>query len=215
MAGGHKTGSIARYPVPAGRVRTELKVKNSLFITTIDEARTAEAARAFIDEIRTEFSDATHNVYAFRAGYGASITEGMSDDGEPPGTAGRPALTVLRGADIGDIALVITRYFGGTKLGTGGLVRAYTESAQLALAALPLAERVERTRGMTVVPYTLYELTKRLISEGHGEILEEDFGAEITLTFRFIADDAASFTDAYRELTHGRGEIIWEDPIIT
>ncbi len=116
-----------RYPIPAETARVEIRVVNSRFIATIGEARSAEEARAFIDGVRGEFHDATHNVYAFRAGYGASVTEGMSDDGEPPGTAGRPALAVLRGADLGDVVLVVTRYFGGTKLGTGGLVRAYTE----------------------------------------------------------------------------------------
>src|SRR5688572_19497440 len=115
-----------RYPIPAETTRVEIRVVNSRFIATIAEARTAEDAHAFIAAIRAEFANASHNVYAFRAGYGASVIEGMSDDGEPSGTAGRPALSVLRGADLGDVVLVITRYFGGTKLGTGGLVRAYT-----------------------------------------------------------------------------------------
>ncbi len=127
--------TASRYPIPAKTVRVETRVVNSRFIATIGQAQTVEEARAFIDALRQEFADATHNVYAFRVGYGASVTEGMSDDGEPSGTAGRPALAVLRGADLGDVVLVITRYFGGTKLGTGGLVRAYTHSAQEALEA--------------------------------------------------------------------------------
>jgi uncharacterized YigZ family protein len=125
-----------RYPIPGETTRVEILVVNSRFIATIAEARTVEEARGFIDRMRHEFHDATHNVYAFRAGYGGSVTEGMSDDGEPPGTAGRPALAVLRGADLGDVALVITRYFGGTKL-ERGLVRAAQEAAQAALEALP------------------------------------------------------------------------------
>lgn len=198
-----------RYPIPAETTRVEIGVVNSRFIATIGEARTAAEARAFIDRIRTEFHNATHNVYAFRAGYGGSITEGMSDDGEPPGTAGRPALAVLRGADLGDVVLVITRYFGGTKLGTGGLVRAYTEAAQAGLEALPRAERVERRRGLLEIPYNLYEQVKRLVAAHQGQIEDEDFAAEVTLTVVFAADDCAAFGAALAGLTAGHVEILW------
>ena len=133
-----------RYPIPAETTRIQLRIVNSRFIATITEASTVKAARDFLNEMCREFSDASHNVYAYRVGYGTSVTEGMSDDGEPSGTAGRPTLAVLRGADLGDVALVTTRYFGGTKLGTGGLVRAYTQSAQEALAALRITERIEQ-----------------------------------------------------------------------
>src|SRR5690606_40057186 len=119
--GGERRGSLAsfgriametpRYPIPAQTTRVELRIVNSRFIATAGEARTVEEAKAFIDAIREEFHDATHNVYAYRVGYGATVTEGMSDDGEPAGTAGRPALTVLRGADLGDVVVVVTRYF--------------------------------------------------------------------------------------------------------
>jgi uncharacterized YigZ family protein len=199
-----------RYPIPAETTRVEIRVVNSRFIATIAEARTAEDARAFIDSMRAEFSDASHNVYAFRAGFGASVTEGMSDDGEPPGTAGRPALSVLRGANLGDVALVITRYFGGTKLGTGGLVRAYTESAQEALAALPLSERVERRQGIVSVSYSMYERVKMLVSEHQGEVTAEDFGADVTLDLRFALDDRAGFDAALSELSNGQISVIWE-----
>src|SRR5512134_2891681 len=109
--------------IPAGQHRTDIVVVNSRFITTIAPAAMPEDAKRFIASIRAEMPDASHHVYAFRAGYGNSVIEGMSDDGEPSGTAGPPTLAVLRGAGIGDIVLVTTRYFGGTKLGTGGLVR--------------------------------------------------------------------------------------------
>lgn len=201
--------TAVRYPIPAETTQVELRIVNSRFIATIGEARTAEDARAFIDLVRKEFSDATHNVYAFRAGYGASVTEGMSDDGEPPGTAGRPALSVLRGADLGDVVVVVTRYFGGTKLGTGGLVRAYTESVQEALAALPTTERVERRRGTLSVPYNLYERVKLLIGAHNGQIEEEDFGGEVALGVVFAVDDSAGFDAALSELSAGRITTDW------
>lgn len=199
-----------RYPIPAGTIRVETRVVNSRFIATIGEARTAEEARAFIDTLRQEFADATHNVYAFRVGYGASVTEGMSDDGEPSGTAGRPALAVLRGADLGDVVLVITRYFGGTKLGTGGLVRAYTQSAQEALAALPRTERIERCSGQLTVPYALYERVKMLVEAHSGAIDKEDFGGEVDLRVVFPVDSCSGFDAALAELSAGRLGVDWE-----
>lgn len=198
------------YPVPAQTSRIETRVVNSRFIATIGEARTADEARAFIAAVSAEFADATHNVYAFRAGYGASVTEGMSDDGEPGGTAGRPALAVLRGADLGDVVLVITRYFGGTKLGTGGLVRAYTGAAQAALEALPRTERVERRRGLVSVPYNLYENVKRLVEGQGGQVEAEDFAGEVTLVVVFPVDDTEAFDGALRELSAGRLAVDWE-----
>src|SRR5918912_1103095 len=101
----------------------------------------AERARA---EIRVEMPDAAHHVYAYIVGHGATTNLGMSDDGEPSGTAGRPVMAVLRGSGLGDVALVVTRYFGGTLLGTGGLVHAYGDAARAVLAALPREEKVAR-----------------------------------------------------------------------
>src|ERR671921_1142335 len=94
--------------------------------------------------IRAEMPDAAHHVYAYIVGHGATTTLGMSDDGEPSGTAGRPVMAVLKGSGLGDVALVITRYFGGTLLGTGGLVRAYGDAAKAVLAILPRTEKIER-----------------------------------------------------------------------
>ena len=125
---------MTHYPIPARTIRIENVVVNSCFIATIGRADTVQEAKAFIQAIRNEIPDATHHVYAFKIGFPPSVSEGMSDDGEPSGTAGPPALAVLRGADLGDVALVITRYFGGTKLGTGGLSAVATGGAQGAVA---------------------------------------------------------------------------------
>ncbi len=206
---GH-TAHALRYPVPAGTARVELRVVNSRFIATIGPARAVEEARTFIEQVRAEFPDAAHHVFAFRVGYGASVTEGMSDDGEPAGTAGRPALTVLRGADLGDVVLVITRYFGGTKLGTGGLVRAYTSAAQAVLEALPRTERVERRKGLIDVPYRLYEQVKRLAIAHGGEVLAEDFAAEVALTLTFPSEACVAFEGVLAELSAGELTVRWQ-----
>lgn len=199
-----------RYPIPAGRVRYELVIGGSRFISTLDVTPTADAADAFIKEMREEFYDATHNVYAFRAGYGASITEGASDDGEPSGTAGRPALAVLRGEDIGDVAVVITRYFGGTKLGTGGLVRAYTQMTKEAIKAVTLAERIATRTTSLTVPYALYEQVKLLVTEHGGDIIDEQFGADVALTVRFAVDHIPGFEPAFQDLTAGKIKPDWQ-----
>ncbi len=204
------TPGAARYPIPAKTIRVELRIVNSRFIATIGEARTVDEAKAFIDAIREEFHDATHNVHAFRVGYGGSVTEGMTDDSEPSGTAGRPALAVLRGADLGDVVLVITRYFGGTKLGTGGLVRAYTESTQEALAALPRDVRIEKRQGRVNLPYNLYEPVKRLADAQGGEIGEETFAADVTLVVVFPVDRIDGFDSALGEISAGRLSVDWE-----
>ena len=152
-----------RYPIPARTHRVEQEIQRSRFITTVAHAPTIEAARAFIDSIREEFPDATHNCWAFAAGPpGDTAAIGMSDDGEPHGTAGRPMLTALLHGGVGEIAAVVTRYFGGTKLGTGGLVRAYTSSVQQALESLPTRERVDRTTLEVEIDYAHVDALRRI-----------------------------------------------------
>ncbi len=140
------TGSTAapRYPIPASEHRTEIRVSNSRFIATAGYTPTVEDARALIARVRAEFADASHNVFAYVVGYAPSVIEGLSDDGEPGGTAGRPTMAVVRGSGLGDVTVVVTRYFGGTLLGTGGLVHAYGDAAKAVLAELPRTEKVEQ-----------------------------------------------------------------------
>src|SRR6185312_3718124 len=114
------------YAIPAQEHRTEIVVVNSRFITTINRADSVAAARSFIAQQRDTMPDASHHVYAYRIGGEGSVLEGMSDVGEPSGTSAPPTLAVVRGSGLGGLVLVTTRYFAGTKLGRGGLVRAYT-----------------------------------------------------------------------------------------
>lgn len=203
------------YHRPASRHRTEIVVIKSRFITTVSRADTADEARAFIHAIRQEMPDASHHVYAFRAGYGNNVIEGMSDDGEPSGTSGPPTLAVLRGADIGDIALVTTRYFGGTKLGTGGLVRAYTEAAQAALAALPTEWRAPKARIGLDTSYSNYEPVKRLIEAHDGHIDDETFAGDVSIILTLLQTQVSRFGTELTELTAGQSEIIILEEIDT
>ncbi len=188
---------MQRYPIPAEKTRTEIKVLNSRFIATAAPVFSVEEARDFIHAVKQEFSDASHNVPAFLVGFGQSVTAHCSDDGEPSGTAGRPALAVLQGSGLGDIAVVVTRYFGGTKLGTGGLVRAYTDAVKAILQILPLAEKVPTHTVRLVIPYPLYEQAKILIHEFSGQILEEEFGAQVTIRIRLLVEKFEPFNIRY------------------
>ena len=193
----------ARYPIPERETRVEMKVKNSTFIATAGPVFSVAEARAFIRRIKAEFSDASHNVPAFLVGHGAAVTAHCSDDGEPSGTAGRPLLTVLQGSGLGDVAVVVTRYFGGTKLGTGGLVRAYGGAVQAVLEALPRAEKVPTHTVMMAFPYPFLERGRLLIAAHQGRILDEEFAADVTMTAQFTTVRFPDFQAALREASHG------------
>lgn len=196
-------GRMKRYPIPAGESRAEIRVSNSRFIATLAPVFSVEEARAFIARIREEFADATHNMPAYIVGHGAAVIAHCNDDGEPAGTAGRPALAVLQGSGLGDAALVITRYFGGTKLGTGGLVRAYSDAARAVLEQAPLAEKVATQTLLMAVPYALFEQVRLLIGAHHGQILDEAFAADVTVTARFVAERVPAFQAGLQELSNG------------
>jgi uncharacterized YigZ family protein len=195
---------MKRYPIPAQEARTEIKVKNSLFIATAAPVFTVEGAKEFIARVKAEFSDASHNVPAYLVGYGSSLTAHCSDDGEPSGTAGRPILAVLQGSGLGDLAIVVTRYFGGTKLGTGGLVRAYSEAAKAVLEILPRAEKVPTHTVMLVIPYNFLERIRLLVAAHNGRILDEAFAADVTVTGQFTVEAFPDFQQALGEMSHGR-----------
>ncbi len=197
-----------RYPIPAQEISAETIVVNSRFVCTIGEVRTAEEARAFIKQVKERYADASSHAYAYHIGFGASVTDGCNDGGEPSGTAGKPMLAVLQGSGLGDVVAVVSRWFGGTKLGTGGLVRAFSGALKAALDVLPRTERVERKTLLAELPYSLYERTRLLVAAHHGEIAAEEFGARVLLTLVFPVDDVAAFGNALRELSAGSVELL-------
>jgi uncharacterized YigZ family protein len=203
-----------RYPIPARETRVELQVLNSRFIATAAPVFSVDEAKAFVARIREEFADATHNVPVYLVGYGASVVAHSSDDGEPSGTAGRPALAVLRGSGLGDVAVVVTRYFGGTKLGTGGLVRAYSDSVRAVLDALPRAEKVPTHTVLVVAEYPFFERVRLAVEAHRGEILDEEFAADVTVTARFPVERVPAFQQTIQELSNGTIEavIVATDP---
>ena len=177
---------------------------NSRFIATLAPVFTLDEAQAFIKRIKKEFADASHNVPAYVIGGGNTITEFCSDDGEPSGTSGKPALAVLRGSGFGDVAVVITRYFGGTLLGKGGLVKAYTESTQLVFNAVERGQRVEVYVTLLVIPYNMLERVRLMAGRYGGEVLGEDYAGDITMTLQFPVDMFDGFQNELRELSAGK-----------
>lgn len=179
-------------------------VVNSRFIATLAPVLSVEDARAFIARIKKEFADASHNVPAYILGGGNTVTEFCSDDGEPVGTSGKPALAVLRGSGLGDVAVVVTRYFGGTLLGTGGLVKAYTESTQMVVNVVGRGRRVQVHVVMLAIPYNLLERVRLITARHDGEVLGEDFAGDITMTLQFPVESFDGFQNELQELSAGK-----------
>lgn len=198
------------YSIPLKEIRREQIVINSRFIATLAPVFSVDEARAFISGIKKEFADASHNVPAYIIGGGNTVTEYFSDDGEPSGTAGKPSLMVLRGSGLGDVAVVVTRYFGGTLLGTGGLVKAYTESTQMVVDAVERGRRIRVHVAMVAIPYNLLERVRLLITRQRGEIFDEEFAGDITITMQFPIDSFGTFQQELSEISAGklRAEVI-------
>lgn len=163
---------MSSYQIPATRHQVELSIKNSRFLTTIAHTPDKASADAFIQELRGQHPSANHNCWAFVAGKpDDSRLWGCSDDGEPKGTAGRPMLNVLSHSGLGEISVVVTRYFGGIKLGTGGLVRAYSQAVREGLESLPLA---------TVVPKAPLRISAEFSMTGQLEHLLNQYAVQVS-----------------------------------
>jgi len=196
------------YPIPARPHRVESLIERSRFITTLAHAPSAADARSFIAEIREEFPDATHNCWAYVAGPpGDSAAIGMSDAGEPHGTAGRPMLDVLIHSGIGEIAAVVSRYYGGTKLGTGGLVKAYGGGVQQALAALPTLQRVVRATIGVTTGYADVDALRRSVAEAEGLVISEEYGEDVLYQVAIPTRELERFTALITDRTAGRARV--------
>lgn len=190
--------------MPRDRHRIELVIERSRFICTVERVRSPEEAQAFIKAMNAEFADATHNCWAYVVGApGSTDRIGLSDDGEPHGTAGRPMLTVLQHAGVGEIAAVVTRYYGGTKLGTGGLVKAYGGAVQEALATLPTVERVDTMRARFDVGYAQVGAAQQLLPAVHAEVLAQEFGERVHFVVVLPRSEWAQLVAGIGDLTRG------------
>ena len=182
----------------------EFEDRRSRFIAQLVHVGSERDAQSFIEKVRARHHDARHNVPAWILSDGR---ERCSDDGEPSHTGGTPTLEVLRSADLADVCCVVTRYFGGTLLGPGGLKRAYTAAAQEAVRAAERDGQLVRhclcVRVTCVIPYAAYGRVERLIQDSNGKVKDSIFAEDVTLTISFRAGEEAPFVDAMRELAAG------------
>lgn len=198
------------YKTIEGTAQAEYEEKKSRFIGQVAHAQTEEEAVAFLEGVRAANPQARHNVYAYvlRAGNRTRY----SDDGEPPRTSGLPTLDVIEHAGLKDVICVTTRYFGGTLLGTGGLVRAYTKAAQDAFAAARVVTFAECVDIMVSVGYPLYDQLNHWLSEQGIQVLSADFGGDVAVEVRVLAEQAETVQAAINELTHGQAEMLTSAP---
>ena len=202
------------YPIPGRIHRVEDVIQRSRFITTVAHAPDPDAAHAFLASIRDEFPDATHNCWAFLAGPPGSTSRiGMSDDGEPHGTAGRPMLTALLHSGVGEVVAVSTRYYGGTKLGTGGLSRAYSGGVVIALKQMPREEKVDRRSVSLTLSYSDVDSVQRLIAQREWVLTDEVFGSDIRLEILVPVSEIEQVHSLIADQTRGSGivEVTTED----
>ena len=190
--------------------REEDVVRRSRFIVSMARVSSTEEAKAFIERIRAEHPTATHNCWAFNAGAPEDTAQvGASDDGEPQGTAGRPMLTVLLHSGVGEIAAVVTRYFGGTLLGTGGLVRAYQGSVKQGLDSLPVVLREDMQRFVvSIEPHQVSDF-QHFLAEAKGRVVTSDFRFDATFEVEVPKPHAQTFADRMMEVTAGEALIDW------
>ncbi|AXU26788.1 TPA: YigZ family protein [Clostridioides difficile] len=185
----------------------EITIEKSVFIGYAKPIKSEEEALEFINEIKKKHKDATHNVWAYTVGKNMNIQR-YSDDGEPQGTAGIPTLEVIKKEDLRDVAIVVTRYFGGTKLGAGGLVRAYTKGAKLGLEAGKIIYKVMYQEVKVKIDYTqLGKVQNELMNLGYfiKDTVYED-NVEIVVYSRL--EDVEKLSEKMIDITSGTGKII-------
>lgn len=196
---------MQKYWVPAQAAESELIVKNSRFITSVAPVQSAADCKQHLLDCQARWPGASH--YCSAAIYGApdaSQTYAMSDDGEPSGTAGRPMLNVLLASELGNVSSIVVRYFGGVKLGTGGLQRAYTQGLVETLDILPKAEKLIRNQAIIDYAYADQKAVQHLLERFDVTVEEQQFGERIRLSLEVIAETQHTLASELKNATQGR-----------
>ncbi len=189
-------------------------IKKSKFIGHIKPIKSVEEAQVFIEQIKKKYWDASHNVPVYVLGDKFQVQK-YSDDGEPSGTAGVPILNILKNEGITNVVIVVTRYFGGVKLGTGGLVRAYSQSAKSALSGAKVIEKLVYQAVEIDLNYTLHGKLQNYLSQ-NGEYLVKDtlYTDHVTLQTYIKLDDVEAFTSKVIDMTNDQAEIRHGDELM-
>mgnify|MGYP001469320477 CR=1 FL=1 len=196
-----------RYTTIARAAEIRFEEKKSVFIACARRAESEEEARAFLEEQRKRFPDANHHVYAWRIG-GASeqYLQRFSDDGEPSGTSGPPVLDVLRKGNITDTVIVVTRYFGGIHLGTGGLVKAYGSAASAVMRAAGFTDMIPARLYRIRFPYRFVDIVQHRLERGDYAVEAQEFAADVSFLCRVPASREEEFIRMIEEITGGQAE---------
>lgn len=192
--------------IPTGSYCGEIEVKRSRFIACGGLFEDPGALRERVARERGAHPGCDHVVWAYVCGPGGEAV-GMSDDREPKGTAGRPVLEVVKGSGITNILVTVTRYFGGTKLGTGGLVKAYGEAAKEVVAKIPRREFTQRIRFHVELPYESYDAFKRLVSALDASLVDEVFAERVAVEGEVGTEEADHLAEMVRDLTAGAARL--------
>lgn len=198
------------YLVPADTVVIEQELKKSRFIASAGRASNKAEAAAFIQAVRRTFPDASHNCWAYIAGEPNNTVEiGMNDDGEPQGTAGKPMLNVLQHKNVGEVVVVVSRYFGGVKLGAGGLVRAYSGAVQAVMEELPLTKVVAVKLALLQYPYAHESTIRRLLENLKIEVVDTEYQEQVLMQIKVPEDQAGELEERATNQSHGEALIRW------
>lgn len=187
---------------------SEIKVKGSSFIGTASPVQSRDEAEQFLSAIQKKYFDATHHCYAYQTGYGTDLIFRYSDNGEPSGTAGKPIYHVITGRQLTNLIVVVTRYFGGTKLGTGGLARAYSDSAADVLSHCTMVTQIINKTVRIQFPYDETSTVMRLIGSLECKILETKYDTLTEMDVAVRAGKAEDFCVKLIDMTRGKAAIL-------
>ncbi len=192
------------YKIPAGAQETTLEIKRSHFVTAIDHTKGVDRARAFLASLRVKYPDANHHCYAYIAGAPDDVFQiDQSDDGEPRGTAGKPMLNVLQHSGVGEISVVVVRYFGGVKLGAGGLVRAYTQCVSSAMAELATVDFVRKASLTVTLSYSLLAQVEHWLASTDIDTVNKYFESDVRLDLDVPETAMESTIQTLQEISQG------------
>ena len=200
---------MAEYYVPARDSETEFTEKRSRFIGHVWRVEQEEEAREKIAQMKAKHYDARHNCWCYLIREGGIIR--YSDDGEPQGTAGQPMLEVFRRAGVENVCCVVTRYFGGIKLGAGGLIRAYSSSVSEAAEAIGIVKRVKQQELIFSIPYNRYDKVDHFLKEKEVFVAGTEYGVNITISIYLDLDQIDPFISDLTELLNGEPDLIKGD----
>lgn len=189
------------YPIPSEQASAEIEIKKSRFIAYAKGISSREEGMQWLDELKSKYPDARHHCWAYLLGNpSCAANAGMGDDGEPSGTAGKPILNVLQHKGVGDIMIVVVRYFGGVKLGAGGLTRAYGQAAQAVMEVLPTEQQVEKTLVLVNCDFSQEQQVRHWLQQSQGEILNTDYQQQVFIEAEVPSDSITSFQSSMQAM---------------